>query len=255
MTRLKPQIIRLDGGTQPRAALCKERIAEYAENLQAGAVFPPVEVCYDGRDYWLWDGFHRVHACLAAGMEEVEANIIPGTQADAQWLSYSANKTHGLFRSNEDKQRAVRAAMEHPKSAQLSNRQLAEHCGVSEITIRRHRGQDQSTATMSQSTPRTGRDGRTINTANIGKPRGTVVRRTAPRGTARDAFMPVRGHSNPPPMVGLSLPRNNPDLAASTLIELFDRSWLAVLVERVAKHLNDQSEPKTPEETADDQHQ
>ena len=234
MERLKIDIIRLDGGTQPRARLNKERVAEYADNLQAGAVFPPIEVCYDGKDYWLWDGFHRVHACLAAKLDEVDANVIPGTQQDAQWLSYGANKAHGLFRSNGDKQRAVKAAMSHPKAAALSNRQIAEHCGVSEITVRRYRGEAEATATMSQSTLRTGRDGRTIDTAKIGKPTGGS---TKPDSAPTTPFKPVLGHSNPPPMIGLSLPRNNPQMAASTLIELFDKSWLAALVERIAAHL------------------
>ena len=86
MERIRIEMIRLDGGTQPRAKLNDERVAEYAENLQSGVAFPPVEVCYDGQDYWFWDGFHRVHACRAAGLEEMDANVIPGTQADAQWL-------------------------------------------------------------------------------------------------------------------------------------------------------------------------
>ena len=237
MTKLTLDSIRLDGGTQPRARLNDERVAEYTENLQAGVVFPPVEVCYDGHEYWLWDGFHRVHAARAAGLVEIDATVVPGTQADAQWLSYGANKAHGLLRSNEDKQRAVRAALAHPKAESLSNRQIAEHCGVSEITIRRHRGEAESTATMSQSTLRTGRDGRTINTAKIGKTAGKTSKRSAPRAAAPDAFKPVLGHSNPAPMVPLSLPRENPQMAAGTLIELFDRTWLAALVERISAHL------------------
>ena len=46
-------IIRVDGGTQPRAKLNEDRVAEYTEHLQAGVLFPPVEVCYDGQEYWL----------------------------------------------------------------------------------------------------------------------------------------------------------------------------------------------------------
>jgi len=36
--------------------------------------------------------------------------VIRGTQQDAQWFSFAANQTNGLRRSNEDKQRAVKAA-------------------------------------------------------------------------------------------------------------------------------------------------
>ena len=57
------------------------------------------------------------------------------------------------------------------------------------------------------------------------------------REISPDAFKPVRGHSTPVPMVPLSLPRENPRMAAGTLIELFDESWLTVLVEQIAAHL------------------
>ena len=49
--------IRTDGGTQPRAQLNYNTVTEYAESIEDGATFPPVEVMYDGSDYWLWDGF------------------------------------------------------------------------------------------------------------------------------------------------------------------------------------------------------
>jgi len=281
MTKLSIHNIRLDGGTQPRATLVDERVAEYAEFFRAGAVFPPVEVCYDGQDYWLWDGFHRVAACRAAGLDELDAHVTQGTQADAQWLSYGANKTHGLYRKNEDKQRAVQSALSHPRAAGLSNVQLAEHCGVDETMIRRYRAKFESTSVLPKSTRRTGRDGRTINTNKIGKPdtktdtaMGTTliaktdtatpartdtavpagraasqtgrttpsVERPASRATvAADAFKPVLGHSTPTPMVPLSLPRENPRIAAGTLVELFDRAWLTALVEQINAHLQEHS--------------
>jgi len=62
-------------------------------------------------------------------------------------------------------------------------------------------------------------------------------RRGASTGAAKGAFKPVRGHSNPPPMVPLSLPRENPEMAANTLIELFDAEWLSALVKRIRAHL------------------
>ena len=62
-------------------------------------------------------------------------------------------------------------------------------------------------------------------------------RRTGGEGIAKDAFTPVRGHSDPPAMVALSLPKANPELAANTLIELFETDWLRAVVERIARHL------------------
>jgi hypothetical protein len=56
---------------------------------------------------------------------------------------------------------------------------------------------------------------------------------------ASDAFKPVLGHSSPAPMVPLSLPRENPKIAAGTLVELFDRAWLTALVEQINVHLQE----------------
>ncbi len=56
------------------------------------------------------------------------------------------------------------AALAHPKAATLSNRQIAEHCGVDEGTVRRYRAE--MTSGFPQSALRLGRDGRVINVTN-----------------------------------------------------------------------------------------
>lgn len=164
--------IRQDGGTQPRAMLHAALADEYAEAMREGAQFPPVVVFYDGTSYWLADGFHRVFAAGVAGLTTIEADVRQGTQADAQWYSYSANKAHGKRRSDEDKRRAVEAALAHPYHAQFSNRQIAEHIGVTPEYISR------VTPSIDRSIDRPAvrtvtRNGTTYqqNTANIGKPK------------------------------------------------------------------------------------
>ena len=132
-------LIRLDGGTQNRAQLDWVVIAEYSEEMKNGARFPAIDVTYDGDAYWLVDGFHRVNAAKDAKLETILADVKPGTREDAQWRSYGVNKSHGLRRTNEDKRRAVEAALAHPQADGKSNYQIAAHCGVSEITIRRYR--------------------------------------------------------------------------------------------------------------------
>lgn len=128
--------IRIDGATQPRAQLDSETIEDYAAAMRAGVEFPPVTVFYDGAEYWLADGFHRVNAAgAAAGKKRIAAEVHQGTREDAQWFSYAANQSHGLRRSNADKQRAIRAAIEHAKSKDLSDRQIAEHVGVDHKTV------------------------------------------------------------------------------------------------------------------------
>jgi hypothetical protein len=237
MERIRIEVIRLDGGTQPRGRLRQQQIRSYAQDMRAGMTFPPVEVIYDGKDHWLWDGFHRVHACRLLGLEEVDANVTAGRQADAQWLSYSANSTHGLQRSNEDKRRAIVSALRHPRGVGRSDRELAEHVGVHFETVAKHRRELEAAGTIGKSDSRTGRDGRTIKTAGIGKKRPSGPRKSKTPGIAKGAFQPVRGHSDPPAMVGLSLPKANAELAANTLIELFETDWLRAVVARIARHL------------------
>ena len=160
--------LRLDGGTQPRQGINTAYVDELTESIVEGATLPPVEVIYDGANYWLFDGFHRVAAHQAAGILIIDANIHQGTQADAQWRSYAANQTHGLRRTNEDKQRAIKAALRHPNGVTMANREIARHLGVDHKTVGDWREKLQATGEIPQSTQRTGADGRTINTTNIG---------------------------------------------------------------------------------------
>ncbi len=53
-------------GTQVRVALSETVIREYAEAIEQGDEFPPIEVYYDETAYWLADGFHRVQAAQQA---------------------------------------------------------------------------------------------------------------------------------------------------------------------------------------------
>ena len=167
---LRLEQIHTDGGTQPRAQMDWTVVADYAADMGNGATFPPVVVFYDGSDYWLADGFHRVEAAKSLGLIEIAADVRPGTLEDAKWYSYSANKLHGLRRSNEDKKRAVEAALAHPYASRHSGEEIARHCGVSNATISRYRNSisyivrddEQRTVTRNGTTY-------TMDTANIGQ--------------------------------------------------------------------------------------
>jgi hypothetical protein len=138
------------------------------------------------------DGFHRVKAATQAKVLEIQAEIHQGTREDAQWYSFSANKTNGLRRTNSDKHRAVRAALAHPKAAGLSDAVVARHVGVSDRTVAEYR--KVLTPKLSESSLRTGRDGRTVNVTNIGKGRlrGVFVP-AAPQRTAGRAGTLAQG--------------------------------------------------------------
>lgn len=168
--RLNLSQIRLDGGTQPRAGLYQRHIDDLADDLRAGAVLPPVDVMYDGEVYWLFDGFHRWHACKAArgASAAIDVRVHQGSQQDAQWASFAVNKTHGLRRTTEDKQRAIVAALKHPNGATRSNRDLGRHLGVDDKTVGAWREKLESGAEIPQVTERTGADGKVYDTTNIG---------------------------------------------------------------------------------------
>lgn len=133
--RLLLDDIRLDGGTQTRDSINFAAVQDYADLIQAGAKFPAIIVFYDGKEYWLADGFHRHHAHKAAALEDIEADVRQGTKADAVWFSCGANGAHGLPRTNADKRRAVTTALASPRSKGLSAVQIAEHCMVSDSFV------------------------------------------------------------------------------------------------------------------------
>lgn len=161
--------IRTDGGTQARAALNDETVAEYAANIEANDAMPPVVVFYDGAAYWLADGFHRVAARAKVGRLTVKAEVRQGTRRDAVLYACGANATHGLRRTNADKRRAVETLLRDEEWRAWSNMQIAKACGVSDRFVGLVRSE--VTPNGSESTPRKAADGRTINTANIGKSR------------------------------------------------------------------------------------
>jgi hypothetical protein len=122
--------IRTDGGTQARAGIDQAVVAEYASAIGEGADFPPLVVFSVGEELWLADGFHRLAAYRAAGVEEVDCLLKRGTQRDAVLWSVGANSTHGLRRSNQDKRNAVSKLLGDAEWVQWSDREIAKRCGV-----------------------------------------------------------------------------------------------------------------------------
>lgn len=131
MKKVRLMDIRLDGGTQSRTEIDQETIKNYAECMERGDVFPPMEVTFDGVNHWLWCGFHRWHALNLLKVEEAEVNSRPGTQQDAQVLSFGVNGRHGKPRTRADKLKAVQSALAHPLTKDLLDAEIARICDVS----------------------------------------------------------------------------------------------------------------------------
>lgn len=128
---IKLKDIRIDGGTQSRTRLNERHIQHLLEVLEDDGRLEPIEVIYDGTDYWLWDGFHRVEAYRQAKRTSIPAHIDQGTQRDAILKSCGANGKHGLPRSNADKRRAVTRVLSDPEWSKWSDREIARQCAVS----------------------------------------------------------------------------------------------------------------------------
>lgn len=170
MTMLDVTLIRTDGGTQPREAIDLELAAEYADAMKRGDLLPPISVTYDGEHYWLTDGFHRLDAAKAIGRERITAQVLQGTKRDAQWRSLAANSKHGKRRSRADLQRAIRRVLLDEEWCKKSDSAIARHLGCTDKTVGKYRAEMELTSEIPKSAERIGADGRSINTAKIGRP-------------------------------------------------------------------------------------
>jgi hypothetical protein len=138
-TVLDIDAIRTKGGTQIRVQR-NDTVAEtYRDEIAAGAVFPPVVVFFDGAEYWLADGFHRLFAHAAANRKEIAAEVRPGSLRDAILYAVGANALHGLHRTNGDKVNAVMTLLKDPEWSQWSNYEIADRCNVSDEMVRQRR--------------------------------------------------------------------------------------------------------------------
>lgn len=173
--------IRIDGGTQPRASIDQELLSEYADAMQAGDIFPPVTVFYDGVHHWLADGFHRYWANQKIGANKLEAEIRHGTQRDAVLFSVGANAAHGGRRTNEDKRRAVLTLLKDEEWGKWSDTEIARRANVNQSTVTRIRHDVSLMQSISDPTTQertyTNKHGKqsTMRTGNIGKARTTAA--------------------------------------------------------------------------------
>ncbi|RYG68246.1 hypothetical protein EON80_12020 [bacterium] len=171
--------IRRDGGTQSRAKIDEATVAELVDAMSdQNNIFPPVEVYYDGTDYWLADGFHRLEAWERIGRTtKLPVNIRPGDRRRAILHSLKANTKHGLRRSNEDKRHSVMMLLVDPEWSQWPQGKIAEACVVSREFVNRISQEMSASCDRSQDTTRNvDRSGKAYrqNTTNIGKTKSEV---------------------------------------------------------------------------------
>lgn len=132
---LNLQSIRIDGGTQARTAINNDLVSDYAAAMSEGTRFPEIECYFDGVDHWLVDGFHRLHSMLTLGKASAPVMVFNGTLRDAVLHSLGVNTGHGLRKSNDDKRKSVQTMLNDAEWCQLSDREIAKHCGCSHTLV------------------------------------------------------------------------------------------------------------------------
>lgn len=112
-------------------------VAEYAEALKHGAVFPRPIVYEDPQFpgvYHLPDGWHRVDAHKKCGRLEIAVDIRTGTLRTALLEAAGSNIKHGHRRSAADKRQAVMMVL--GVDYQRTDNSIATHCGVSPTFVK-----------------------------------------------------------------------------------------------------------------------
>lgn len=162
LQELNLALLRIDGGTQQRVRMSDSHVKELTDALVAGKPLTPAVVFFDGKDYWLADGFHTREAYRANGSEAMPVDVRPGTKRDAILYSVGANASHGLKRTNEDKEKAVKVLLADAEWGQWSDGRIAESAGVTDrfvAAVRSRTTPNGSESNKNQET-RIGKDGR-----------------------------------------------------------------------------------------------
>lgn len=149
-TTVRLASIRIDGGTQSRVEIDEGVASDYAAAYRGGAAFPPPDVFYDGDEYWLADGFHRVAALRLIERDMIGCTVHQGTRRDAVLFSVGANAAHGLRRTNADKRRAVETLLRDPEWSGWSDREIARKAGVDHKTVGRIRSSMGNSPTLDE---------------------------------------------------------------------------------------------------------
>lgn len=135
--------IEMDKTLHVRSRIHPDTAKKYADEMQAGMLFPPVALGKVGGKLYLLDGWHRIDAgALRNGAEAVEAKVTPMTIHEAVWAACAANLTHGQGYSTKEKRNVLRAfirARKHMRGGQvaLSYRDISRTLGIKLPTLYR----------------------------------------------------------------------------------------------------------------------
>jgi ParB-like chromosome segregation protein Spo0J len=97
--------------------------------------YSPVTIFFDGKEYWLADGFHRYHATRKLGKSSIKCRITNGLLREAILYSKIANNLHGLQPTLQDKIHNAKELIGDFEWGEWSNREIGRICDLSHVTI------------------------------------------------------------------------------------------------------------------------
>ena len=102
--------IRLD--FQPPENLVEETVQTYVDQLRRGERLNPLRVRFDGTNYFLEDGFHRLEAARRMKCKTVEVEIFPGTLAEmeAEFRNHLTRLKTELKQEHEQRQKSSKTS-------------------------------------------------------------------------------------------------------------------------------------------------
>jgi hypothetical protein len=131
-------LIRIDGQTQARIKINEDAVDDYAEVIKdAGGDWPfdPIDVFFDGSNYFVADGFHRTLAAIRMKRASIPCRVHQGTAKDAKIFGMTANDTHGIRMTREDKRACVEWLLDY--GGRMTQAEIAQKSGVTERSVRR----------------------------------------------------------------------------------------------------------------------
>ena len=129
--------IKRDDGLQCRLKTSQAGIHRIISMIRyEGVTFRPIDVFFDGTDYWLANGYHRCGAydLLIKGGDDsyknIKARVFHGTREDAIAFGAGANKEFLVPMTKEDKENAVIVLLKNKQWEIKSTSTIASHVGV-----------------------------------------------------------------------------------------------------------------------------
>ncbi len=125
-----------------RIKLDDKLVEQYAAQMKAGAIFPPIAITRVDGELYLTDGYHRTNARQKLGDTVIEAIIVDGTYEDAQdaaVASVRANSYGGRKHVDAEKRKAVLTVLSMPRHQAKTDGDVANLVGVNRELIRRLR--------------------------------------------------------------------------------------------------------------------